>query len=79
VHRAPLPCQVRTLLPDLFNLLPNHDPAMLAIALTFVIRGKKIAAEAILREPDFEIRRKRCPLGQIRVHLLRACGVGPFV
>jgi len=37
VRHQSLPWQVRTLLPGIFNLLPSHDPAMLAIATTSVI------------------------------------------
>jgi len=48
VRRAPLPWQVRTLLPGLFNVMPSHDQAMLAISLTSVIRGIRISAKVIL-------------------------------
>jgi len=84
VRRAPLPWQVRTLLPGLFNLLPSHDPAMLAIALTSVIRGIRIASKAILSESaahstlKFEGRDVMVFEDRL-VHLLRASGVGPVM
>jgi len=84
VHRAPLPWQVRTLLPGLFNIMPNHDSAMLAISLTSVIRGIRISAEVILGESAAQPSRRFegrdvMVLEDRVVHLLRASGVGPVV
>jgi len=50
VRQKPLPWQVKTLLPGLFRVLPNHDTSMLAIALASVIRGIRIVSKEILRE-----------------------------
>jgi len=84
VRHAPLPWQVRTLIPGLFHLLPSHDPAMLAIALMSVIRGIRIASEAILSEsaahPTLRFEgRDVMVLDDRLIHLLRASGVGPVV
>jgi len=84
VRQAPLPWQVRALLPGLFNLLPNHDPSMLAILLASVIRGLRIASESILREsaaqPILRFEgRDVLILDDRLVYLMRASGEGPVV
>jgi len=84
VRQSPLPWQVRGLLPGQFNLMPDHDEAMLAISLTSVIRGLRIAAESILREsaaqPTLRFEdRDVLMLDDRLLYLMRARGEGPVI
>jgi len=84
VRQAFLRWQVRTLLPGLFNILPSHDPSMLAISLTSVIRGISIAPDAILRksaaQPILRFEGRDVLILEDRlVYLMKASGIGPVV
>jgi len=49
IQTAPLPWRIRTLLPQLFNFLPKHNPIMIGTALMSYLRGAKTSAKIITR------------------------------
>jgi len=49
IQATPLPWKVSTLAPQLLAFLPNHDRAMIGIALLSYLRGAKATAEIIVR------------------------------
>jgi len=84
VKRSPKPWQTRKLLPGLFCLMPNHDPATLTVALMSIIRGACLSAEIILEEsaaqPSMVYMGRDVMILEDRfVHLLRGSGSEPVV
>jgi len=84
VRQKPLPWQVKALLPGLFRMMPEHEPSMLVIALSSIIRGIRIASEEIIRDSSsqpilqFEDRNVLI-LGDKLVYSMRASGAGPVL